>query len=243
MEALLQNLSIARLLRWSFVGALFLIAADPSSFSLRYCNSHSLTEMIESLPLITLLGTSTLVGGFLYGIYRSLVFPMIESLMIWCYRDSCGNICKCGLIGVPRGLLHMLSLWDQNAGDSLAEMRRNRHKRITEWGDIVHSQLAGAIMGIGGGSAFYAITLCLRDDYNSLQLKPNVWLLLLSGLLLISGWVSIARLLLMQELIDKKYATTLLWQYPSEELDKQPKCGRCRVLPRIIHRIFCCRTD
>jgi len=223
MESLLQHLSIARLFRWLIVGALFLVAADPAEFGLSNRPAQSFTQTLEKLPIVTLLGLSTVLGGFLYGIYRSMFFPVIEALMIRCFRDKCGKVPKCELLGIPDGLLHMLSLWDQDAADSLVGLRQNRHKRISDWGDIMHSQLAGAFMGIAGG----ACVLFIRRGCSFSNVNINWILLLLFAVLLASGLVSFVRLLKMQDLIDASYSTNALWRYSDAFncLEERKCCG------------------
>lgn len=184
---LFELLSVSLLFRWVTTGLLFLIAWDPCFFRAIVSKppkcSFSLTD---TLPTIVLLGAA------LYGIYRSIIFPMIECVVIDFFRVNTSDESQRIAVESP-ALIHMLGLWDMDVD---CEVMKNRHKRLTAWGDIVHSQLAGALVGIGGGvlAQLYRDLSTCRPNWST----TTIFLVLLS-----SGLISYIRLIKMHNLIDK----------------------------------------
>lgn len=205
---LFELLSVSLLFRWVTTGVLFLIAWDPGYFRDVVCKTQkSSFSLADTLPIAILL------GAVLYGVYRSLVFPWIECLFIRWFsietKHNSGNgvaagTCKneCCLVRhlsdkMEPSLTNMLRLWDM---DSSTVKAGNRHKRITDWGDIVHSQLAGALVGLGGGT--------IVQVSMGLNIRDPEWLLVgVFFVLLVSGLFSYWRLIQMRNLIERKCCT------------------------------------
>ena len=135
MDALLKSFSIGFLLRCVFSGGFFVL-----SYRVASLGTPALSEF-ESTGLFALaLPMALFAGVTVYGLHRSLVYPIIELGM----NSSVAKAlrAKAPLISKPTITL-LLQQWDRAAEEDKRDIERAKH--ISTWGDFAHLQYASGL--------------------------------------------------------------------------------------------------
>ena len=133
MEKILDSISLGFLIRSVFSGAFFVLTfylADPGFFELD-------SEKVFSVGL----ALSLFAGVTVYGLHRSLVYPLIESI----FNKPCAFRSRengSGLIS-DASISHLAKIWDSKSKDG-SDLQFQRGKQIETWADFTHLQYVSA---------------------------------------------------------------------------------------------------
>ena len=162
MNAFLGSFPISFLLRGMFSGVFFVVS---------YCvvTWHGPKQFINSGNVFSVALPVALVAGVtVYGLHRSLVFPLLEWIFNWdCAKKKRGAwwtlISKNTIIALAKRCDEKC----EDAGKKVSE----RAKYMELWGDYIHLQYTSGWCIIGG-----SITGAIISDGNFLNHPMNGWL-------------------------------------------------------------------
>ncbi len=158
MEKLFSSFSIELLLRSFFAGLFFLLSFDIASRGIERFEKIATSTILPSTDAkIGLLFKATVIGFFLYGIHRSVIYPFIELL----FSSKCGSK-FCGSSQIEQkpdsdGLADRVfesirELWDMQVScDDCPNPNRSLH--IRSWANWIHQQYVSAWAIVAGAVA------------------------------------------------------------------------------------------
>lgn len=173
-----DGLSLGVLMRSVFAGCFFVI-----SFTVNHQGYAQLVPNDSKALLSQVVPISLFVGLLVYGIHRSIVYPIMEA----CFDDEiCVSWRKDGktLISVNT-ISNLIQRWDRAAGPSIEMRQSERARRISSWADIAHSQYVASeciILGLFAAKYFDSKNASYTDPF----VLPMAFLMFLAGV--ISDW-------------------------------------------------------
>lgn len=182
MEKFFEKVSLGILLRWSIAGAMCLISFNVTRYGWSHLKQWEMVSQHYAFYCLLVV----IIGAVLYGVHRSILYPRLFKMV--------GESVK------PRRNLryfaHMIVLWDTNRPDDETGLRTNRHTRVTDWGDIAHSQITGAL-GVVTGMIIGPYPGAYKFEC------PDCLLTAIAIVLFLAGTLSIMRLISFQRFIEK----------------------------------------
>jgi hypothetical protein len=173
MESVLTSFSLSFLMRSVFAGGFFWIAyiCGNSGF-------HALEKVQGNQILSDALPVALFSGVTLYGLHRSLLYPLIEFLfdtdIVKCFRKRRACVSQNTRIAI-------VQRWDRGSNQNpLVE----RAKHMSTWADFAHLQYVSALALIGGSVVSGLVSPADREV--SIPLVVLFFLLFTAGL--VSDW-------------------------------------------------------
>ncbi len=180
MDKFFEKVSLGTLLRWVIAGAMCFVAFLATRYGWSFVENWSLA----SDHYLLLIAFVVIVGALLYGVYRSVIYPQLFRIVNHLADPKRSRMY----------FVDMIVFWDMNRSNDNLGLQKNRHSRITAWGDIAHSQVTGALGVLVGMVADNLFDPGAKNSFDCL-------LVILSIILLLSGILSLLRLLSYQKFI------------------------------------------
>jgi hypothetical protein len=179
VDDILKAFSIGFLLRSAFAGVFFVI-----SYFAAWHTSKELQKAIYATDFAFVLPVSLIIGVSVYGIHRSLVYPLLE----WLFDSGCVKKMRRKLPLISDSALKtILFRWDSSAGgDEKWSLKNARTRHFTTWADYAHSQYVSALCLVLGA---LVASFVVGGSH-----QPCPPLIVLGVLFLLAGFVSDWRL-------------------------------------------------
>jgi|GEM_PF-1997089 hypothetical protein len=192
MDKILESFPLGLLIRSAFSGVFFVISFNFAAHNFVTFDSANIFSV--GLPF-------ALIAGFtVYGLHRSLIYPLIE----WAFNLQCAFDLreKCLPLISENAVKNLAKIWDSKSanGDDRAFQRG---KQIATWGDYTHHQYVSAWCIFSGLTiGFFAN---LRHHWHHYFRCPILYFLFLTGavIFLVAAVVSNWRLFSILQHMDK----------------------------------------